>query len=103
VKAVALFVVFAGYTAICFGVNHIRGGCVSFKDTVWPSSGAITDPCANVGAGAAVAAATASVGSTATKGIGSLFTSTPGKAGSKSTANPNGGGQATGPGNPTTF
>jgi hypothetical protein len=77
VKAIALFVVFAGYTAICFGVNHIRGGCVSFKDTVWPSSGVITDPCVNLAAGTAVGAAATTVGSTATKGIGSLITSTP--------------------------
>jgi hypothetical protein len=45
-KAVALFVVLAGYTAIAFGINHLTGGCVSFKNTIWPTTSTVTDPCA---------------------------------------------------------
>ena len=48
-KAVAMFVILGGYVAVAFGVNHLTGGCVSFKDVIWPSTSTITDPCANSG------------------------------------------------------
>lgn len=35
-KAVALFVIFAGYTAVCYGIDHITGNCTPFKTIVWP-------------------------------------------------------------------
>lgn len=44
-KAVALLVVYMGYVLVAYGVNHVTGGCVSFKDTVLPVGGSISDPC----------------------------------------------------------
>lgn len=46
-KAVAMFVILAGYTLVAYGVNHLTSGCVSFRDVIWPSTSTITDPCAN--------------------------------------------------------
>lgn len=48
-KAVALGVVFLGYSVLVFGWDHLRGGCLSVKDIVWPSGGVPTDPCAGGG------------------------------------------------------
>jgi len=45
VKGIALLVVYAGYVLVAYGINHITGGCVSFKNTAWPTGGTVTDPC----------------------------------------------------------
>jgi hypothetical protein len=47
VKAVALLVVYMGYVLVAYGVNHVTGGCVSFKDTILPVGGSISDPCSS--------------------------------------------------------
>ena len=74
-KSVALAVLFVGYVFVVYGVNHVRSGCVSFKDTVWPSGGSVTDPCGgnNTGGGANnLGASATSAGNAATSAAAAL-------------------------------
>ena len=63
-KAVAMIVIIAGYSALVYGVNHVTGGCMPFRNVVWPSTTAVTDPCSSS------TSSTASTGVNAGAGIG---------------------------------
>lgn len=65
-KAVALLTVYVGYVVLAYGLNHVTGGCVSFKQTAFPSSTPVTDPCSSAKAPSASGGANAYTGQAAT-------------------------------------
>ena len=70
----AVLVCWLGYTTFVYGLNHLRGGCRSFRGVAWPTTGPLpADPCTGSNAVSAGIGGATQLAGQAASGVGSLL------------------------------